>query len=141
MDIPLYYDSLLAKLICWGEDRAEAMARLRRALDEYVIAGVRTTVPFARWLLDQPRFAAGDFSTNFIAETWDADEAARQLAANSGDGGDIPLEEIAALAASLAAQDEGEAAASRKHLAGEQASGDGSRWRALGRRAAFGSGW
>jgi acetyl/propionyl-CoA carboxylase alpha subunit len=141
MDIPLYYDSLLAKLICWGEDRAEAMARLRRALDEYVIAGVRTTVPFARWLLDQPRFAAGDFSTNFIAETWDADEAARQLAANSGDGGDIPLEEIAALAAALAAQDEGEAAASRKHLAGEQASGDGSRWRALGRRAAFGSGW
>ena len=139
-DIPLYYDSLLAKLICWGEDRAEAMARLRRALDEYVIAGVRTTVPFARWLLDQPRFAAGDFSTDFIAETWDADDAARQITADSG-GGDIPLEEIAALAAALAAQDEGEAAASRKHPAGEQASGDGSRWRALGRRAAFGGGW
>ncbi|HEY1391068.1 MAG TPA: acetyl-CoA carboxylase biotin carboxylase subunit [Ktedonobacterales bacterium] len=143
MDIPLYYDSLLAKLICWGEDRAEAMARLRRALDEYVIAGVRTTVPFARWLLDQPRFVAGDFSTDFIAETWDADEAARQIA---GDGvgaqaGDISLEEIAALAAALAAQDEGEASASRKHPAGEQASGDGSRWRALGRRAAFGGGW
>jgi acetyl-CoA carboxylase biotin carboxylase subunit len=140
MDIPLYYDSLLAKLICWGEDRAEAMARLRRALDEYVIAGVRTTVPFARWLLDQPRFVAGDFSTNFIAETWDADEAARQIAADSG-GGDIPLEEIAALAAALAAQDEGEASASRKHPGGEQASGDGSRWRAFGRRAALGGGW
>ena len=141
MDIPLYYDSLLAKLICWGEDRAEAMARLRRALDEYVIAGVRTTVPFARWLLDQPRFAAGDFSTDFIAETWDADEASRQIAANSGGGGDITLEEVAALAAALAAQDEGEAAASRKHPGGEQASGDGSRWRALGRRAALGGGW
>ncbi len=56
MQIPLYYDSMLAKLICWGADRAEAMERLRRALDEYTIAGVRTTIPFARWLLDQPRF-------------------------------------------------------------------------------------
>src|SRR6185312_2820487 len=42
MRIPLFYDPLLAKLICWGEDRTEAIARLRRALDEYVIAGVRT---------------------------------------------------------------------------------------------------
>jgi acetyl-CoA carboxylase biotin carboxylase subunit len=140
MDIPLYYDSLLSKLICWGEDRAEAMARLRRALDEYVIAGVRTTIPFARWLLDQPRFAAGDFSTDFIAETWDADEAARQPAGDGADVGDISPEEIAALAAALAAQDEGEASASRKHPAGEQASGDGSRWRAFGRRAALGGG-
>ncbi len=139
MDIPLYYDSLLSKLICWGEDRAESMARLRRALDEYTIAGVRTTIPFARWLLDQPRFAAGDFSTDFIAETWDADEALRQPAGDGAD--DISLEEIAALAAALAAQDEGEASASRKHPTGEQASGDGSRWRALGRRAALGGGW
>jgi acetyl/propionyl-CoA carboxylase alpha subunit len=143
MDIPLYYDSLLSKLICWGEDRAEAMARLRRALDEYVIAGVRTTIPFARWLLDQPRFAAGDFSTDFIAETWDADEALRQPTGDGADAGtgDISPEEIAALAAALAAQDEGEASASRKHTTGEQASGDGNRWRALGRRAALGGGW
>jgi len=143
MDIPLYYDSLLAKLICWGEDRGEAMARLRRALDEYIIVGVRTTIPFARWLLDQPRFAAGDFSTDFIAETWDADETLRQPAGDGADAGagDISQEEIAALAAALAAQDEGEASASRKHPAGEQASGDGSRWRALGRRAALGGGW
>jgi len=54
--------------------------------------------------------------------------------------GDISLEEIAALAAALAAQDEGEASASRKHPTGEQASGDGSRWRAFGRRAALGGG-
>jgi acetyl-CoA carboxylase, biotin carboxylase subunit len=143
MDIPLYYDSLLAKLICWGEDRGEAMARLRRALDEYIIVGVRTTIPFARWLLDQPRFAAGDFSTDFIAETWDADETLRQPAGDGADAdaGDIAQEEIAALAAALAAQDEGEASASRKHPAGEQAGGDGSRWRALGRRAALGGGW
>ena len=143
MDISLYYDSLLAKLICWGEDRAEAIARLRRALDEYIIAGVRTTIPFARWLLTQPRFAAGDFSTDFIAETWDADGAQRQLADEHGGEGDLTQEEIAALAAALAAQDEGEAAASRRHPGSEQgsASGDGSRWRTLGRRAALGGGW
>jgi acetyl-CoA carboxylase, biotin carboxylase subunit len=143
MDIPLYYDSLLAKLICWGEDRAEAMARLRRALDEYIIAGVRTTIPFARWLLDQPRFAAGDFSTDFIAETWDADNAQLQLAgeSNGDEAGGISPEEVAALAAALAAQDEGEVTASRKHPGGEQESGGGSRWRTLGRRAALGGGW
>ncbi len=59
MEIPLYYDSLLAKLICWGEDRTEAIARLRRALDEYIIAGVRTTIPFARWLLRSAALRGG----------------------------------------------------------------------------------
>ena len=145
MEIPLFYDSLLAKLICWGEDRAEAMARLRRALDEYTIAGVRTTIPFARWLLAQPRFVAGDFSTDFIAQTWDAADAQRQLAAESdGDAddlGDLTAEEVAALAAALAAQDQGEAAVSRRRAGGEQGGGDGSRWRTLGRRAALGGGW
>ncbi len=70
MPVPLFYDSLLAKLICWGQDRGEAMARLRRALDEYTIVGVRTTIPFHQWLLRQPAFIAGEFSTDFIAEAW-----------------------------------------------------------------------
>ncbi|MGH2487867.1 MAG: acetyl-CoA carboxylase biotin carboxylase subunit, partial [Ktedonobacterales bacterium] len=70
MRVPLYYDSMLAKLICWGADREEALARLRRALGEYTIDGVRTTIPFAQWLLAHPRFQAGDFSTDFIAEEW-----------------------------------------------------------------------
>jgi len=141
MDIPLYYDSLLSKLICWGEDRAVAMARLRRALDEYTIAGVRTTIPFAKWLLDQPRFIAGEFSTDFIAQTWDADDAERQPAAEHSDADDLTAEEIAALAAALAAQDQGAAAVSRRQIAGEPGGGDSSRWRTLGRRAALGGGW
>ena len=141
MEIPLYYDSLLSKLICWGEDRAVAMARLRRALDEYTIAGVRTTIPFARWLLTQPRFVAGDFSTDFIAQTWDAEEAQHQIATESDDAGELTVEEVAALAAALAAQDQGEAAVSRRRGPSEQGSGDGSRWRTLGRRAALGGGW
>jgi acetyl-CoA carboxylase biotin carboxylase subunit len=62
-----YYDSLLAKLIVWGEDRDEAIKRMRWALDEYVIEGVRTTVPFHREVLRDPQFLSGDFDTSYIA--------------------------------------------------------------------------
>jgi acetyl/propionyl-CoA carboxylase alpha subunit len=68
--VPLFYDPLLAKLVVWGRDRAQAIARMRRALDEYQVIGVRTTLPFARWLMDQPRFHEADLSTDFIAEEW-----------------------------------------------------------------------
>src|SRR5581483_4332970 len=70
LQVPLYYDPLLSKLIVWAGDRAQAIARMRRALDEYHIVGVRTTLPFARWLMDHPRYIAGDFSTDFITEEW-----------------------------------------------------------------------
>lgn len=62
-----YYDSLLAKLIVWGGDRSEAIARMRWALDEYVVEGVRTTVPFHREVLRDPQFLSGDFDTSYIA--------------------------------------------------------------------------
>ena len=71
LQVPLFYDPLLSKLIVWGNTRTQAIARLRRALDEYKIVGVRTTIPFARWLMDHPRYIAGDMSTDFIAEEWD----------------------------------------------------------------------
>jgi acetyl/propionyl-CoA carboxylase alpha subunit len=69
--VPLFYDPLLAKLVVWGRGREQAIARMRRALAEYQIVGVRTTLSFARWLMEQPRFVAGDLSTDFIAEEWD----------------------------------------------------------------------
>ena len=56
--IPSFYDSMISKLIVWGADRGDAMRRLGRVLEEYRIAGVKTTLPFFRWLLDQPEFAA-----------------------------------------------------------------------------------
>ncbi len=71
LQVPLFYDPLLAKLVVWGRDRQQAIARMRRALAEYQIVGVRTTLPFARWLMEQQRFVAGDLSTDFIAEEWD----------------------------------------------------------------------
>ena len=61
-----YYDSLLAKLIVWGVDRDEAVARMRWALDEFVVEGIRTTVPFHRQVLRDPEFLSGDLDTGYI---------------------------------------------------------------------------
>jgi acetyl/propionyl-CoA carboxylase alpha subunit len=72
LQVPLFYDPLLSKLIVWGRDRTQAIARMRRALAEYAIMGVRTTLPFDRWLMDNPRFISGDLSTDFVADEWEA---------------------------------------------------------------------
>jgi acetyl-CoA carboxylase biotin carboxylase subunit len=64
--IPPNYDSLIAKLIVWGSDRAEAIARGRRALDEFKIKGIKTTVPFHRVVLDEEDFIAGQVHTDYI---------------------------------------------------------------------------
>ena len=65
-EIPVFYDSLIAKLVVWGENRTAAIARLRRALDEYRVVGVSTTLPFFRWLVEQPAFAEAAFSTTYL---------------------------------------------------------------------------
>jgi acetyl-CoA carboxylase biotin carboxylase subunit len=67
-EVTPYYDSLISKLIVWGETRAEAILRMRRALEEYRIIGVKTNIPFHQALLDSPRFMAGLFDTRFVEE-------------------------------------------------------------------------
>jgi acetyl-CoA carboxylase biotin carboxylase subunit len=64
--IPPYYDSLVAKLITYGNDRAEAMARMNRALDMFVVEGIHTSIPMHKRILADPDFQAGRFDTNFI---------------------------------------------------------------------------
>jgi acetyl-CoA carboxylase biotin carboxylase subunit len=64
--IPSHYDSLIAKLIVHGKDREEAIARMRRALDEFIIEGVKTTIPFHKKVIDNPDFIKGDFNTMFV---------------------------------------------------------------------------
>jgi acetyl-CoA/propionyl-CoA carboxylase biotin carboxyl carrier protein len=64
--IPQYYDSLIAKLVAWDENRAAAIARMRRALADYQIGGVITTIPFHQLALAHPAFAAGEVTVNFI---------------------------------------------------------------------------
>lgn len=66
MDIPIYYDPMLAKLIAYGSDRTEAIERLLRAIDEYQIVGVKTTLAFGKFVLRHPDFVSGKFDTNFV---------------------------------------------------------------------------
>ncbi len=67
-EIPLHYDSMIAKLIVHGHDRSDAIAKMREALNAFVIRGISSNIPFQAALLGHPRFAAGDFNTGFIAE-------------------------------------------------------------------------
>ncbi|MGH9535672.1 MAG: acetyl-CoA carboxylase biotin carboxylase subunit, partial [Terriglobales bacterium] len=66
-NVPLEYDPLLSKLIAWGENRPQALARMRRALGEYHIGGIRTNLPLFRRILDDPEFAAGHVDTGYLA--------------------------------------------------------------------------
>ncbi len=66
--VPPFYDSLLGKLIVWGRDREECLARSRWALDQFLVEGVATTIPFHRRVLDHPLFIAGEVSTHFIED-------------------------------------------------------------------------
>ena len=68
--IPPFYDSLIAKLIVWGKDREEAISRLRRALDEFVVEGIKTTIPFHKYVIMTPEFLSGNFDTHFIEKIY-----------------------------------------------------------------------
>ena len=70
-EVTLFYDSLIGKLIAWGVDRAEALTRLRRALDELVVVGVPTSLPFHRRLLADPEFIRGEIDTQFAERRTD----------------------------------------------------------------------
>ncbi|RCK75617.1 MAG: Biotin carboxylase of acetyl-CoA carboxylase [Anaerolineae bacterium] len=74
-EITPYYDSLISKLIVWGETRAEAILRMRRALEEYRILGVHTNIPFHQRLMDSHRFMAGQFDTRFVEERFSLESA------------------------------------------------------------------
>jgi acetyl-CoA carboxylase biotin carboxylase subunit len=74
-EIPVFYDSLVSKVITWGIDRPMALRRMARALAEYEIRGIKTTIPFFRRLLEDPDFRAGRFDTTFV-DRWLADRAA-----------------------------------------------------------------
>ncbi|MCS6929509.1 MAG: acetyl-CoA carboxylase biotin carboxylase subunit [Saprospiraceae bacterium] len=66
MEVPIFYDPLLAKLIVWGQTRAEAIQRMKQAIDAYEVEGVATTLPFGRFVMDHPAFVEGHFDTGFI---------------------------------------------------------------------------
>src|SRR5690606_25943698 len=100
-EITPYYDPMIAKLIVWGETRAQAILRMRRALEEYRIVGVRTNIPFHQTLMDSHRFMGGQFDTRFVEERFSMDTE------NASD----PHEEIAAILATLVAHQQTERSA------------------------------
>jgi acetyl-CoA carboxylase biotin carboxylase subunit len=95
-EVPVFYDSLLSKLIVWGQDREQARRRMDRALSEFVLEGLRHNLAFHRWLVSHPEFIAGRLSTHFI------DEHFRAAALEPG----RDATEIALLAAALHAREE-----------------------------------
>jgi acetyl/propionyl-CoA carboxylase alpha subunit len=83
MEIPIYYDPMIAKLITYGADRTEAIDRMIRAIDEYQITGITTTLGFGKFVLQHEAFTSGKFDTHFVKKyftpdvlnTQNADEA------------------------------------------------------------------
>lgn len=133
LQVPLFYDPLLSKLIVWGKDRQQAITRMRRALDEYHIIGVRTTLPFARWLMDQPRYIAGDFSTDFIAEAWgDKGRLKEAASAETTSATEIDPADMAALVGALLMHEHTQDEQARRRPVSEE-TGESSRWRMAGR--------
>ena len=120
-DIPVHYDPLLAKLCAWGVDRDEAIARIGRALDEYRVDGLRTSVSFHRNCMRHPAFRAGDLHTGFVAEHPEL----------LGAGDDPWLDEVAVIAASIAHFRNAEATSARGGSSSPTSAG--SAWR-LGAR-------
>ncbi len=94
-EVPVFYDSLISKLVAWGEDRPRAIGRMARALSEYEVLGVKTTIPFFQWLLAQPDFRDGRFDTTYLDRVL-AERASRGF----GEIGDA-TEEVAAIAVAL----------------------------------------
>jgi len=101
-EISPYYDSLVSKLIVWGETRAEAILRMRRALEEYRIVGVHTNIPFHQSLMDSHRFMAGQYDTRFVEE---------RFSLKTTEEGKVRQLEIAAIIATLVAHQQTQRAA------------------------------
>jgi acetyl-CoA carboxylase, biotin carboxylase subunit len=75
-EITPYYDSMISKLIVWGETRAQAILRMRRALEEYKVVGVRTNIPFHQAMMDSHPFMGGQFNTRFVEEEFSMEHIA-----------------------------------------------------------------
>jgi acetyl-CoA carboxylase biotin carboxylase subunit len=94
-EVPIFYDPMISKLIAWGEDRAQATARMRRALSEYEVLGVKTSIPFFRWMLEQPDFEAARFDTTYLDRLLKERQGTSFLPTADGE------EDLAAIAAAL----------------------------------------
>ena len=82
MDIPIYYDPMIAKLITYGSSRKEAIAKMKKAISDYKISGPETTLPFGRFVMDHDAFVSGNFDTHFVKNYFSKKEVeSKQVAA------------------------------------------------------------
>jgi acetyl-CoA carboxylase biotin carboxylase subunit len=116
--IPIYYDPLIGKLIVWGVDRYEAIRRTYAALSEFVLEGVRTTIGFHKWVMENEHFISGDYDTHFIENHF------RGVREGEEDEAELAI----ALAAAIKFEED-----TKPRVAPAQ--GPASRWKLLGRRA------
>jgi len=119
-EVTPYYDSLISKLIVWGETRGEAILRMRRALAEYTIIGVRTNIPFHQRLMDSHRFMGGQYDTRFVEERFSIESPEETRAVHP---------DVAAIIATLVAHQQTQRAANII----QRGSRDTSNWKWLGR--------
>jgi len=70
MEIPIYYDPMISKLITYGKDRTAAIEKMKQAIADYHIEGIAHTLPFGRYVMDDPHFISGDFDTHFVKKHW-----------------------------------------------------------------------
>ncbi|MCC6499852.1 MAG: acetyl-CoA carboxylase biotin carboxylase subunit [Anaerolineales bacterium] len=119
-EITPFYDPMIAKLIVWGETRAQAILRMRRALEEYRIVGVRTNIPFHQTMMDSHRFMGGQYDTRFVEERFSMEEAEKDRS---------DFSEVAAILATLVAHHETEKAAQIV----QRNERDASNWKWVGR--------
>ncbi|HEV2669292.1 MAG TPA: acetyl-CoA carboxylase biotin carboxylase subunit, partial [Blastocatellia bacterium] len=95
-EVPLFYDPMISKLVAWGATRDEAIARMKRALGEYHVGGIRTTIPFFLSVLDDEEFARGEIDTGYIARFLERRKA-RDAAQNDGDDARLAAAIVAAI--------------------------------------------
>ncbi|MFT6883561.1 MAG: acetyl-CoA carboxylase biotin carboxylase subunit [Marinoscillum sp.] len=93
MEIPIFYDPMIAKLITHGRDRDEAIARMKRAIQEYKIVGIKTTLPFCEFVLSHPEFVDGTFTTKFVESHFTPERIQKEIPQD--------VKEVAALFAML----------------------------------------
>jgi len=126
LDVPIFYDAMISKLVAWAEDRPRAVTRMQRAVAEYLVLGIKTTLPFFSWLLAQPEFREGRFHTAYLDAVLASRAGAPFVSAPAS------TEEIAAIAAALHAATTTPAASS---AASEGAAAG--RWKAQARAEAL----
>ena len=133
LDVPIFYDPMISKLIAWAEDRPAAVARMQRALREYVVAGIKTTVPFFTWLFEQPEFHQSAFHTTYLDEILKA-RSGRPFVEPSADAQDIAV--VAAALRAVLSPKGGNAGNGAAHAANGAAPSAG-RWKTRARSEAL----